>query len=232
MKDKIIAIVPSAGIGKRFNSKTKKPYEKLNNKPLIIWALETLQNMFEIHEIIPVLKESDMEYGVKIFEKYSISKVKRIAPGGTRRQDSVFHGIKLIDDKKCIVLVHDGVRPFIDIHIVREAIKQIKDCDGVVIGVPLKDTIKEVQKSFIKNTLKRDMLWSIQTPQIFYYKPLVNSYEKAMKDSFYSTDDSSLVERYGGRIKVIMGSYSNIKITTPEDLMIAELFSNLRDVQT
>jgi 2-C-methyl-D-erythritol 4-phosphate cytidylyltransferase len=76
------------------------------------------------------------------------------------------------------------------------------------------------------------MLWSIQTPQIFYYKPLVNSYEKAMKDSFYSTDDSSLVERYGGRIKVIMGSYSNIKITTPEDLMIAELFSNLRDVQT
>lgn len=231
MKDKVIAIVPAAGIGKRFGSKTNKPFENLNDRPLIIWALETLEAMSEIYEIIPVLKEADMEYGVEIFENHSISKVKRIAPGGKERQDSVFHGLNLIDDKKCMVLVHDGVRPLIETHIIKKAIKQLKDCDGVVIGVPLKDTIKEVEKGAVKKTLKRDILWSIQTPQIFFYKSLRNAYEKAMKDSFYSTDDSALVERYGGQIKTIMGSYTNIKVTTPEDIKIAELFLKFRSGQ-
>lgn len=231
MKDKVIAIVPAAGIGKRFGSKTNKPFENLNDRPLIIWALETLEAMSEIYEIIPVLKEADMEYGVEIFENHSISKVKRIAPGGEERQDSVFHGLNLIDDKKCMVLVHDGVRPLIETHIIKKAIKQLKDCDGVVIGVPLKDTIKEVEKGAVKKTLKRDILWSIQTPQIFFYKSLRNAYEKAMKDSFYSTDDSALVERYGGQIKTIMGSYTNIKVTTPEDIKIAELFLKFRSGQ-
>lgn len=232
MKDKIIAIVPAAGRGKRFGDKTNKPFENLNDKPLIIWALETLETMSEIYEIIPVLKEADMECGVEIFEQYNISKVKQIAPGGKERQDSVFHGLNLIDDKKCMVLVHDGVRPLIETHTIREAIKQLKDCDGVVIGVPLKDTIKEAKEGAIKKTLRRDMLWSIQTPQIFLYKLLYDAYEKALKDSFYSTDDSALVERYGGRIKVVMGSYTNIKVTTSEDLMIAELFLKLRSDQT
>lgn len=232
MKDKIIAIVPAAGTGKRFGDKTNKQFETLNGKPLIIWALETLENMPGIHEIIPVLKEADMEYGVEIFEQYRISKIRRVAPGGAERQDSVFHGLNLIDDKKCIVLVHDGVRPLIEPDIIINAVKQLKDCDGVVVGVPVKDTIKETTGDLVTKTLKRDTLWSIQTPQIFSYNTLYSAYEKAIKSSYYSTDDSALVERNGGKIKVVMGSYTNIKVTTPEDLKIAELFINLRTVKT
>ncbi len=232
MKEKIIAIVPSAGIGKRFGDKTNKPFETLNGKPLVIWALETLENIPEIHEIIPVLKEADMEYGVEIFEQYNISKIRRIAPGGEERQDSVFHGLNLVDDIKCIVLVHDGVRPLIEPDIIKNAVKQLKDCDGVVVGVPVKDTIKETAGDLVSRTLKRDTLWSIQTPQIFSYNTLLGAYEKALKSSYYSTDDSALVERNGGKIKVVMGSYTNIKVTTPEDLKIAELFINLRTVKT
>lgn len=220
---RVVAIIPAAGIGSRFGDKTNKPLELLNGKPLLIWALETLESMREIREIIPVLKESDMEYGADLFEEYRISKIRRIAPGGKDRQDSVFHGLKLIDDKKCIVLVHDGVRPLIEAHIIREALKQMKDCDGVVIAVPVKDTIKEVSEGIIKKTLKRNSLWAVQTPQIFPYKTLYNAYEKAMKDSFYSTDDSALVEKYGGKIKIVDGSYENIKITTPEDMKIAKM---------
>ncbi|MEW6109075.1 MAG: 2-C-methyl-D-erythritol 4-phosphate cytidylyltransferase [Nitrospirota bacterium] len=232
MKEKITAIVPAAGFGKRFGEHTNKQFEILNDKPLIIWPLETMEAMPEIYEIIPVLKEEDMEYGVEIFEKYRISKVKRIAPGGRERQDSVFNGLNLIDDKKSIVLVHDGVRPLIESYVIREAIKQLKDCDGVVVGVPLKDTIKEAENGIVRKTLKRDMLWSVQTPQLFSYKTIYNAYENAMKDSSYSTDDSALVERYGGRIRVVMGSYANIKITTPEDIMIARLFLQLKTGET
>ena len=106
---------------------------------------------------------------------------------------------------------------------IEKTIKGLKDCDGVVTGVPLKDTIKEVQSEvIIKKTLNRNILWAIQTPQVFPYNSLFTAYEKAMKEGFYSTDDAALVERYGGRIKVVMGSYKNIKITTPEDLAIAE----------
>lgn len=224
MKDKIVAIIPAAGLGKRFGGGTNKPFADLGGKPLIIWTLEGLGAVSEIKEIIPVIKETEMEYGVEIFERYGIPKVKRIAPGGKERQDSVFHGLNLIDDRKCLVMVHDGVRPLIEPHIISSAVRQLKDCDGVVVGVPVKDTIKEVGEGYIKRTLKRDTLWSIQTPQIFPFRTIYASYEKALKEAFYSTDDSALVERYGGRIKVVMGSYTNIKITTPEDLMMAELF--------
>jgi len=225
---RVVAIVPAAGMGRRFGDRTNKPLELLNGKPLIIWALETLEAMPEIKEIIPVLKESDMEYGSDLFEEYRISKIRRIAPGGKERQDSVFHGLNLIDDKKCLVLVHDGARPLIEAQIIRGALKQMKDCDGVVIAVPVKDTIKEVSGGLVKKTLRRNSLWAVQTPQIFPCKTLYNAYEKAMKESFYSTDDSALVEKYGGKIKIVAGSYANIKITTAEDMKIAEMTLSLR----
>ncbi|MBI5639769.1 MAG: 2-C-methyl-D-erythritol 4-phosphate cytidylyltransferase, partial [Nitrospirae bacterium] len=140
---RVVAVVPAAGLGRRFGNGTNKPFEYLGNKPLIMWSLEALDSIAEIKEIIPVIKESDMEYVVDLFDEYKVSKVRRIAPGGRERQDSVFHGLKLIDDKKCTVLVHDGVRPLIEPEVVRNAICQLSDCDGVVIGVPVKDTIKE-----------------------------------------------------------------------------------------
>lgn len=200
----------------------------MGNKPVLIWALETLEKMSEISEIIPVLKETDMQAGTELFKHYKITKVKRIVPGGKERQDSVFNGLHFIKDEGSIVLIHDGARPFLEPKTARRALKALSGYDGVVIGVPPKDTIKEVEGALIRKTLNRDTLIAIQTPQIFFYQPLLAAYERAMKESFYATDDAALVEKNGGRIRVIIGEYTNIKITTPEDLVIAEAFLKMR----
>jgi 2-C-methyl-D-erythritol 4-phosphate cytidylyltransferase len=242
---KVIAIVPAAGIGKRFGEGRNKTFQELRGKHLLIWALEVLDSVDEIKEIIPVLKEEHLEKGLEIIERSGISKVRRIAPGGKERQDSVFNGLSLINNKPDAVLIHDGARPLIEKKIVEEAIQKLLippppplvkggkgGFDGVIVGVPVKDTIKKVSsfkfqvssEIFVQKTLDRKSLWAIQTPQVFKYPSLMKAYKKAMSEGFYSTDDSAIVERYGGRIKVIMGSYENIKITTPEDLDIAEMF--------
>lgn len=236
MKYKVIAIVPSAGLGRRFGPQGNKPFQNLVGKPLLLWSLEALDSVDEIAETIPVLREEDMERGVEIFERYNLSKIKRIAPGGKERQDSVYNGLRLIEDRECIVLIHDGVRPLIEKSLIKEALWHMseilqarEECDGVVLGVPLKDTVKEAEGGMIKKTLERDSLWAIQTPQVFPYRNILTVYEKAMREGFYSTDDSALVERYGGKVKVIMGSYTNIKITTPEDLALAEFFLSKKE---
>ncbi|MBS1234645.1 MAG: ispD, partial [Nitrospirae bacterium] len=148
--------------------------------------------------------------------------------GGRERQDSVFHGLNLIRHRKSVVLVHDAVRPLIEPSLIQSALQQLNGCDGVVVGVPLKDTVKEVRDGIVRNTPKRDLLWAAQTPQIFPYQVLYDAYEKAMADSFYTTDDSALVEMNGGVIKMVQGSYANIKVTTPEDLLIAEVFLKMK----
>jgi len=230
MSHKVIAIVPSAGLGRRFGSDANKPFQILGGKPLVVWALEALESVDAIEEIIPVLRKEDVERGIEVFRSYNISKTKRVAAGGKERQDSVYNGLKLIGDKNCIVLIHDGVRPFIEKDLIEKVIKELlkggkgglKSFDGVVLGVPVKDTIKEAESGIIKSTIRRDSLWAIQTPQVFPYKKISAAYKKSIKEGFYSTDDAALMERYGGKIKVIMGSYSNIKITTPDDLIFAE----------
>jgi 2-C-methyl-D-erythritol 4-phosphate cytidylyltransferase len=229
MNYKVTAIVPAAGLGRRFGSDTNKPFQTLGCKPLVVWSLETLESVEEIEEIIPVLKKGDREKGVAVFKEHNLSKVKKIALGGKERQDSVYNGLRLVEDRTGIVLIHDGARPFIEKTLIQEALKQLSEilrlketCDGVVLGVPVKDTIKEVKKSMVKKTLKRDSLWAIQTPQIFPYSSLAPVLERATSEGFYSTDDAALIEKYGGKIRVIMGSYRNMKITTPEDLAIAE----------
>jgi len=229
MSYKVIAIVPAAGLGTRLGSDTNKPFQILGGKPLVVWALETLESVDEIEEIIPVLKKEDVDMGIKVFRSYNISKAKRVAKGGKERQDSVYNGLKLIEDKTCIILIHDGVRPFIEKSLIKksirdmvESLKDKKGCDGVVLGVPVKDTIKEAESGIIKRTMKRDSMWAIQTPQVFPYIKISTAYEKSVKEGYYSTDDAALMERYGDKIKVIMGSYRNIKITTPDDLIFAE----------
>ena len=228
-KNKVVAIVPAAGKGKRFGPGTNKPFQILISKPIIIWSLDALASFDDIVEIIPVLRVDDMEHGMKIFEEYHCSKIKRIAPGGIERQDSVYNGLKLIEDKDCIVLIHDGVRPLIEPPLIKGMIRQMSEilqtkeqCDGIVPGVPLKDTIKVAEDGIIKKTLRRDSLWAVQTPQVFPFKNIFSAYERTMQGGFYSTDDAAIVERHGGKIKIVMGSYRNIKITTPEDLIIAE----------
>lgn len=224
----VVAIVPAAGLGRRFGHDRNKPFETLGGKPVIVWALETLEHMAEVREIIPVLKESDIRVGMELASRYGITKIRSVAPGGRERQDSVFNALHFIREKPQVILIHDGVRPFFDRRNVMQALQVLADCDGVVIGVPPKDTIKEMDGDIIQQTLKRDALISVQTPQIFWHQPLLNAYERAMQESFYATDDAALVEWNGGRIRVIRGGYTNIKVTTPEDLVVAEAFLKMR----
>ncbi|MEW6408607.1 MAG: 2-C-methyl-D-erythritol 4-phosphate cytidylyltransferase [Nitrospirota bacterium] len=221
---KVIALIPSAGLGRRIGYKTKKPFIKLDGRPILAHTIERLHAVKEIEEIIPILQETEMEYCLKeIVEKYGFTKIKRIAPGGKERQDSVYNGLKLLESHCEFVLIHDGVRPFITPELIIECLKYADREEGVVLGVPVRDTIKEADsKGIIKGTIRREGLWFIQTPQVFRFHILMDAYERAFRDGYYGTDDASLVERLGHRVKVIMGSPANIKITVKEDLLIGE----------
>ena len=228
---KVTAVIPAAGLGKRFGPGKDKPFQLLCGKPLIIWPLEALQVIPEVSEIIPVLRTQDTESGQRLFEQHGITKIKRIVPGGKERQDSVYNGLRLIEDEQCIVLIHDGARPLVKPEFIEGMIAAMlnheETCDGIIPGVPVKDTIKETDRGMVRKTLNRDDLWAVQTPQIFKYNRIFQAYEQAMGKKHYATDDAALLERYGGRIKIIMGSYRNIKITTPEDIIIAEALLNM-----
>lgn len=223
---KAVAIVPAAGQGKRFGPAKNKAFQFLGDKPLILWSLEVLQAIPEVLEIIPVLRLEDAEHAQRLFDQYGITKIKRIAPGGKERQDSVYSGLRLIEDDGCFVIVHDGARPFVDREVIEGLIREMEistdSCDGIVLGVPVKDTIKEAALGFVTRTLHRADLWAIQTPQVFTFERISRAYEMAMASKQYTTDDAALIELHGGKIKIVRGSYRNIKITTPEDLVIAE----------
>lgn len=228
MNDNIVAVVPAAGLGKRLGPGTNKTFLSILDKPIIIWTLEALSSVSEISEIIPVFRESDMESGIALCERYRLSKVKRMAPGGKERQDSVYNGLRLLQGDTGIVVIHDGARPLIESRLVKQAISDIEGFDGVIAGVPVKDTIKEIENTIVKKTIKRDSLWSVQTPQVFRYGSIMEAYARAMEEGFYSTDDSALMERTGCRIRLVMGSYDNIKVTTPDDIPFAEMLLRKR----
>lgn len=227
-KRSIVAIVPAAGLGNRFGKERNKPLYVLNGKPMVAWVLETLEGIDEIDEIVPVFKEEDLLSGAELIEDYNISKARRIVCGGKERQDSVNNAVMSLDDTTSIVVIHDGARPLAGRELFRTSIRDLSGFDGLVAGVPVKDTIKEcagtvpLSPVIVKKTLGRDVLWSIQTPQVFNFKTLKDAYEKAYTEGFYATDDAALIERYGGKIRIIEGSYRNIKVTTPDDIIIAE----------
>ncbi len=218
----VIAIVPSAGSGRRFGG--GKTLLDMKGMPVIARTLSVLQAVDEIAEIIPVMRSDEMEEALEIVEQYAFTKVKKIAPGGRERQESVSHGLALIERKNCIVLVHDGVRPLVTTGIIRRAIAALGDLDGVVTAVAVKDTIKEVRDGLVKKTLAREELFAAQTPQVFPYNVLTEAYAEALSSGKHFTDDAAMVEHRGGRVKVIEGEYTNIKITTREDLAVAEAF--------
>jgi 2-C-methyl-D-erythritol 4-phosphate cytidylyltransferase len=221
---KVTALIPAAGMGRRMGKAVAKQFLPLGDKPMLAHTLLLFQRASEIDEIIPILSKEDMESCLRdIIEQYHITKVKTLVVGGKERQDSVMNGLAKLGKDASVVLVHDGVRPFATPDMIRESVDCAKKGECVAVGVPLKDTIKQVDdKQIVRHTLERNRLWAIQTPQAFPIKVLKHAYEEAYKHNVCGTDDAMLVERAGGKVRVIMGSYENIKITTPEDLIFAE----------
>lgn len=222
------AIIVAAGKGKRMGTKTNKVLLNINAKPILYYTLSVFESMKEIDEIILVVSKADLKYCKEEFiDKYGFKKIKNIVEGGSERQGSVFNGLKAVTKPCDIVLIHDGARPLIEEKTIIKGIEEAKIYKAVGIAVPVKDTIKEVDSNnFVVNTPDRKYLMAIQTPQIFDYNLIYNAHLKAIDDGFSGTDDTVLVERIGSKVKLVEGSYKNIKITTPEDLLIAEALLN------
>jgi len=210
-------------------SKIPKTFVKIESQPVIIYCLDILSKHPSVRDIIVVVNAGFSEEMFSKIRQYRIDKIRRVVSGGRRRQDSVRNALKVIDSRADLVLIHDGVRPFIDKEIVSSVIKEARKSGAAITGVPVKATIKSVARSpvqpfarslFVKQTLNREDLWEIQTPQVFRKDLILKAYKRFGRGQV--TDDASLVEKLGAKVSVVLGSYNNIKITTPEDLVIAK----------
>ncbi len=210
-------------MGRRIGPSARKPFFEIGGMPIMAHTLKLLQSIPSITEIIPILRDSDMEDTLGLVEDYGIDKVRRIASGGAERQDSVYNGLKLVAGETDIVLVHDAVRPFASREMIEKIILEASMGTGAVPGVPVKDTIKEIDdNNIVLSTLRRNRLIAVQTPQAFPCLMLKKAYAQAAVKGFLATDDAALVEHMGECVKIVEGSYDNIKITTPDDLVLAE----------
>lgn len=223
-------VIVAAGTGSRMNMGINKQFIKLEEKEIIAYTIEKFYNNSNIEDIVVVVKEDESEFFKKeILDKYNFKNIK-IAYGGKERQDSVYNGLKSLDKKCDIVLIHDGARPFVSDKIIDNCIEEVKEHKAIVVGVPVKDTIKVIDNDKnIVDTPNRSVLWAVQTPQTFDYNILLDAYKDAFKSGFYGTDDAMLVERIGYKVKMVEGSYNNIKITTKEDLSVGSQILKIQD---
>ena len=221
---KTTALILAAGKGKRMGGKIPKQYMELEGYPIIYYTIEVFQKRF-IDEIIMVVGEGEKRYCEKeIVKKYGFNKVKKIVEGGKERYHSVYNGLKAIE-KGGYVYIHDGARPFITEEILWNIQKEVEKNKACIVGVPVKDTIKLVSReNIVIDTPERKKLWQIQTPQVFEYSIIMEAYKKIIKEEDSTmTDDAMVVEKMlGYPIKVVEGSYGNIKITTPDDIFVAK----------
>ncbi|MCM1174370.1 MAG: 2-C-methyl-D-erythritol 4-phosphate cytidylyltransferase [Blautia sp.] len=232
MGKKTVAVVLAAGAGKRMRSDVRKQYLLLQGRPVIYYALRTFQDSF-IDEIVLVVGQGETEYCRReIAEKYHFSKVKQIVEGGKERYHSVANGLKAVAGEG-YVFIHDGARPFVTGEILRRSYEAVRKYHACVVGMPVKDTIKIVDKDcFAKETPNRETVWQVQTPQVFTIALAKEAYDKLLlKEAELKTrgiritDDAMVVETLLNHpVKLVEGSYGNIKITTPEDLHIARSF--------
>lgn len=228
------AIVLSAGVGSRMKSDIPKQYMDLNGKPVIYYSLKAFEEA-DFSSIILVCGKDDVEYCQKeIVEKYNFKKVTAVVPGGKERYHSVFEGLKAVENVD-YVFIHDGARPMIDQEMIARLKEAVMKEKAAIAGMPVKDTINIVNEdAYIAETPEREYVWQVQTPQCFSYSLISDAYMAIIQDeeegwTIPKVTDDAMVLQYatGHEVKMVDGNYRNIKITTPEDLLVAEVF--LRD---
>jgi 2-C-methyl-D-erythritol 4-phosphate cytidylyltransferase/2-C-methyl-D-erythritol 2,4-cyclodiphosphate synthase len=226
-----IAIIPAGGAGKRLKSHIAKQYLLLDSLPVLVHTLKVFQKSKEIDEIIIALPPEDLVHiRQELIEKYGLTKVTNAVAGGNERQDSVKNCLTAIEGKCDLVVIHDAVRPFVSEELIKQVVDSAKTTGAAIAGVKTKDTIKEVKEdNMVGATVPRQNLWLTQTPQAFDFELLRKAYQKAYAENFYGTDDASLVERLGKEVKMMEGSYENIKITTNEDMLMANALINKKN---
>lgn len=221
---KVVAVIAAGGSGVRMNSEVPKQYLTLQKKPIIIHTLEKFSRCNQVEQINLVVPRADLEKTTQLIKKWNLTENIDVIEGGKTRQHSVWNGLNRLPDNTDIVLVHDGVRPFISEKIINKCLEETRRWGAVITAIPVSDTIKEVKDNCVHTTLDRSKLWQVQTPQSFFRDLLMEAYQKAWENNIIATDDSTLVEKLGHTVRVIKGEERNIKITSPEDLKIAEQF--------
>ncbi|CAM4344832.1 2-C-methyl-D-erythritol 4-phosphate cytidylyltransferase [Bacillus manliponensis] len=216
-------IIPAAGQGKRMGAGKNKLFLSINDVPIIVHTLRAFEQDEDCKGIVMAINEAERPYFEELLHTYRITKHVELIKGGAERQDSVYHALLHVKDVD-YVLVHDGARPFVTKEMISHVLECAKREGASICAVPVKDTIKKVNDGVVVETVERSELRSVQTPQGFYVPLLLEAHESAKQAGFLGTDDASLVERAGKRVGVVEGSYYNIKVTTPEDLLIAENF--------
>ena len=218
-----LAIILAGGAGKRMGAATNKQFLLIDNKPIIVHTLQIFEECRAIDGIYLVVNQKDLPMiQEEILETYRFNKILKLVIGGRLRQDSVRNGLEAIENPCDIVIIHDGARPFVSPSFIDKGILLMEMFDAVIPALPVKDTIKVVSKEgFVQKTLERDSLWHVQTPQTFKYDLITKAYREGAAKKLYGYDDATFLEHMGKKVKVIEGSPYNIKITTPEDLIVA-----------
>lgn len=229
MKKYISAIITAAGSSQRMNKKVPKQFLKINGKMILEMTLDVFQTIDEIDEYVLVIRKQDREFVEKFIKEKNYRNVK-IVEGGDTREKSIYNGLIKVNENCDLIVSHDGARPFITREKILESINSIGDYDGLVVAVNAKDTIKYVDDSMrVVNTPNRSHLYMAQTPQVFKYESIKDAYKLVFDEKINVTDDSSLMEIIGKKVKIIKGDYSNIKITTEDDLLFGELIIRKRE---
>lgn len=222
---KTAVILLAAGSGKRMQAGKNKLFLTLHGKPVLAYTAEAFQKSPLVDGIVVVAKDGEMEQVQQMLPQSVYDKIIGYTIGGRERQDSVLCGLKALPEEYARVMIHDGARPFVTCELIEALLRNLSPECGTIAAVPAKDTVKRVDDSgFVKETLKRSELWNIQTPQCFYREPILDCYLRGEQDGYIATDDASLAEKYGLAVKTVPAYYENIKLTTPEDLDVAEVF--------
>ncbi len=217
-------MIPAAGRGKRMGAKEPKAFLPLGDRPIWVHTLQKFEDCPQVDEVLALLPPGEeMARAGETVRRFGLTKVSHILPGGEERQDSVYRGLQALRGKADWVIIHDGVRPFVPLELIQRVLSETHRWKAVVVALPANETVKEVSpENEVVRTVDRRRLWMIQTPQSFEYPLILRAHEEARREGFLGTDDASLVERLGIPVKILHGSRFNFKITTPEDMALAE----------
>lgn len=224
-------ILLAAGQGKRMQASKNKILLSLMGKPVIAYAIDVFLADPACQHIILVIQKDEEDAMQRLLKKNFKRPSKKISIviGGDERQDSVYNGLLAVSKKDGFVFVHDGARPFVTRSLLKQLYRSVTEQKAAILGVPVKDTIKKVIDGKVEHTVPRECLWQIQTPQAFVAEELIRVHERAREEQYFGTDDASLMEKYGERtIQIVLGSYENIKLTTPDDMIIGEAIAKQR----
>ncbi|ABO48736.1 2-C-methyl-D-erythritol 4-phosphate cytidylyltransferase [Desulforamulus reducens MI-1] len=227
----IVAVIPAAGMGSRMGTEVKKQYLKLQDRPILAHTIDALEQVPDITGIVLVVSPGEETLCQELILKGNLfNKIMAVVPGGDHRQTSVYHGLCSLPGDTELVVIHDGARPLVQRAEISHIIKEARRVGAAALAVPVKDTVKLVNdQGYVIATPNREKLWAVQTPQVFNYELILKAHQDAREKGVYATDDCALVEALGQPVKLVQGSYENIKITTPEDMVMAQAFLKRRN---